>query len=56
MRVELDRAGLKIEYATVRDASSLRPISSSTREGRSLIAVWCGGVRLIDNAPWHVTT
>ena len=27
---------------------------AAVREGRSLIAAWCGGVRLIDNAPWHV--
>lgn len=54
----LERAGLQVEYATIRDAATLLPIAHtvpstrSTRPRRTLIAVRLGKVRLIDNADW----
>lgn len=61
MRRELEAAGLRVEYAVVRDAATLMPAESASMERpmRSLIAVSVGGesagrkpVRLIDNAAW----
>ncbi len=62
MRTVLERAGLAIEYAEIREASSLRaraggvprPIGQPGPERlmRALIAARLGTVRLIDNAPW----
>ncbi len=43
--------GLRVEYAVVRDAVSLRDRPASSG-GRALIAAWAGGTRLIDNGPW----
>lgn len=51
MAAELAAAGLKSEYAVVREAAGLGPWRG-TGEGRALIAAWAGGTRLIDNAPW----
>jgi len=48
----LRAAGLRTEYAVVRDATTLERLSSSTHEGRAIIAAWAGSTRLIDNAPW----
>jgi len=55
MRGELERHQLQIEYAVVRDASSLEPVqlNAPPRQPpalRSLIAARLGAVRLIDNA------
>lgn len=44
-------AGLRVEYAVVRDAETLGPMVSG-RPGRALVAAWSGGTRLIDNGPW----
>jgi pantoate--beta-alanine ligase len=61
MRSELARPGreggepVHVEYAVIREAETLRPVETS-RPGsptRALIAARVGGVRLIDNAPWH---
>lgn len=58
MRGELEAPGATIEYAVVRDASSLLPLpgvlkpTSLRRPARALIALRLGEVRLIDNAPW----
>jgi pantoate--beta-alanine ligase len=54
MRRVLYEAGLRVEYAAVRDARTLlqpRP----ERPGRALVAAWAGGTRLIDNGPWMGT-
>ena len=47
----LAAAGLKAEYAVVRDGASLTQVSAGSPD-RSLIAAWAGGTGLIDNAPW----
>lgn len=57
MLTRLRESELEVEYAVVRDATSLRPLSprsggSPSSPARALIAVRCGPVRLIDNAPW----
>ena len=47
----LERAGVRAEYAVIRDAQTLMtPVEGRPR--RALIAARLGGVRLIDNAPW----
>jgi pantoate--beta-alanine ligase len=51
MRRMLEEAGLEVDYAAVRDAVSLGPVSPG-QPARSLIAARSGSVRLIDNAPW----
>jgi pantoate--beta-alanine ligase len=57
MQIALSRAGLRIEYAAIRNARTLLPTSgASNGEGRALIAAWAGSTRLIDNAPWPSTT
>ncbi len=59
MARELRTAGLEIEYAVVRDAASLLPITtargSASAAARVLIAARLGPVRLIDNAPWPLS-
>lgn len=57
MRATLDAGGVDaIDYAAVRDAETLEPISpalaSAGRPMRCLIAARVGSVRLLDNAPW----
>ncbi len=55
MRRELDSAGVRTEYAVVRDAATLEPVAGGALAGRSyraLIAAEVGSVRLIDNAAW----
>lgn len=44
-------AGAKIDYAVVRDATTLLDVTPE-RAGRALIAARLGAVRLLDNAPW----
>jgi pantoate--beta-alanine ligase len=43
--------GLRLDYAAVRDAETLGPITGG-RPGRALVAAWAGRTRLIDNMPW----
>lgn len=54
MRETLEASGFEIDYAVVRDAQTLEPVSGFERPTRALIAArlaWPGGgVRLIDNA------
>lgn len=50
MRRVLSEAGLEVEYAVVRHGEDL--LAPRGQGDRALIAAWCGGVRLIDNAPW----
>lgn len=54
MREEVEGAGLLVEYAVVRDAAGLMPMSGGRGRGfgRALIAARLGSVRLIDNAAW----
>lgn len=61
MREVLDSAGVRTEYAVVRDARTLMPLGHEAQPGeptvcwgecRALIAAWVGETRLIDNAPW----
>ncbi len=49
MRGELERGGLRVDYAAVRDAGTLEPIDSFGFPARALIAARLGDVRLIDN-------
>lgn len=55
MREVLLRAGANIEYAVVRDASTLLslPERGPFPPARALIAAGVGGVRLIDNEAWR---
>lgn len=51
MAGELRKAGLEIEYATIRHAESLlAPVPK--QPARALVAVRLGSIRLIDNGPW----
>jgi pantoate--beta-alanine ligase len=47
----ISASGLRAEYAVVRDAETLGPVTNG-RPARSLIAAWSGATRLIDNAMW----
>ena len=49
MRETLLAHGLEIDYAVVRDAATLAPVSGFERPTRALIAARLDGVRLIDN-------
>lgn len=46
----LHAAGLRVDYAVVRDAHTLEPPHQATTERRALVAAFVGDVRLIDNA------
>ncbi|MBA4027774.1 MAG: pantoate--beta-alanine ligase [Planctomyces sp.] len=48
----LRSAGHRVEYAVVRQAETLGPITRAGDRGRALIATRLGDVRLIDNAAW----
>jgi pantoate--beta-alanine ligase len=54
MRQTLDSFGLEIEYAVVRDARTLMPVTGFERPTRALIAARLGDTRLIDNAAMTV--
>jgi pantoate--beta-alanine ligase len=54
MRDTLDAFGLETEYAVVRDARTLLPVTGFERPTRALIAARLGRTRLIDNAPMTV--
>ncbi len=54
MRYTLDAHGLETEYAVVRDARTLMPVTGFERPTRALIAVRLGSTRLIDNAQMTV--
>ena len=54
MRDTLDAHGLETEYAVVRDARTLMPVTGFERPTRALIAVRLGSTRLIDNAQMTV--
>lgn len=54
MRETLEHHGLEIEYAAVRDAETLEPVSDLRRPTRALIAARLPMVRLIDNAAMTV--
>lgn len=49
MRGTLEEHGLEIEYATIRRASDLMPVTDFNEPTRALIAARLGAVRLIDN-------
>ena len=49
MRSTLEAHGLAVDYATVRDARTLRPVQGFERPTRGLIAARLDTVRLIDN-------
>jgi pantoate--beta-alanine ligase len=55
MHSVLRAAGAHVEYAVVRDASTLLPLPDAPpyRPARSLIAATVAGVRLIDNESWR---
>ena len=48
----LEAAGVGIDYATIRDAHTLRAPTPSTSEHRAIVTAIVGGVRLLDNGPW----
>lgn len=52
MREELSDPAIQVEYAVIRDSATLRPIETSVKRARALIAARLGSTRLIDNAPW----
>jgi pantoate--beta-alanine ligase len=54
MRETLESHGLEVEYAAVRDARTLLPVTGFERPTRALIAARLGATRLIDNAPMTV--
>jgi pantoate--beta-alanine ligase len=54
MRETLESFGLEVEYAVVRDARTLMPVTGFERPTRALIAARLGSTRLIDNAPMTV--
>lgn len=54
MRETLDAHGLETEYAVVRDARTLMPVTGFEQPTRALIAARLGSTRLIDNAPMTV--
>ena len=54
MRETLEHHDLEIEYAVVRDAETLEPVSDLRRPTRALIAARLPMVRLIDNAAMTV--
>lgn len=54
MRDTLDSFGLEVEYAVVRDARTLMPVTGFERPTRALIAARLGNTRLIDNAAMTV--
>lgn len=54
MHQTLGSFGLEIEYAVVRDARTLMPVTGFERPTRALIAARLGGTRLIDNAAMTV--
>jgi pantoate--beta-alanine ligase len=43
--------GAELDYVAVVDAETLEPLDEVSTEARALIAVYLGGVHLIDNAP-----
>jgi pantoate--beta-alanine ligase len=49
-RLVLGQPGITIDYLTIVDPETLRPLPQLDRTARLLIAVEIGGVRLIDNA------
>jgi pantoate--beta-alanine ligase len=54
MRLTLQAHGLEAQYAVVRDARSLQPLTGKGQPARALIAARAGAVRLIDNcALWE---
>lgn len=55
MRNRLTGAGLSVDYAVIRDAGTLLPLSPGADRihSRILIAARLGSVRLIDNAAWE---
>jgi len=54
MRDTLESFGLEVEYAVVRDARTLLPVTGFERPTRALIAARLGRTRLIDNSPMTV--
>jgi len=54
MRDALEMHGLQTQYAEVRDAQTLMPVSTFERPTRALVAARLGSVRLIDNLPLPV--
>ncbi|MCA9286795.1 MAG: pantoate--beta-alanine ligase [Phycisphaerales bacterium] len=54
MRDTLEAHELAVEYAVVRDATTLMPVAGFDRPTRALIAARLGAVRLIDNAAMTV--
>ena len=54
MRDTLDGHGMETEYAVVRDARTLLPVTGFERPTRALIAARLGSTRLIDNAAMTV--
>ncbi len=55
LRQMLGAAGISPDYATIRDAETLRSPTGQTRGYRTLVAARVGEVRLIDNGPWPGT-
>lgn len=53
MRRTLMAHEVAIDYAAIRDASTLLPLGPDDTRGRALVAGRVGDVRLIDNAPWR---
>jgi len=48
-RLNIEAAGMKAEYFSIRDADNLQPISNNTKNIVVLAAAWLGDTRLIDN-------
>ncbi|MHC4975839.1 MAG: 4-phosphopantoate--beta-alanine ligase [Planctomycetota bacterium] len=61
MRSLMQAAGVRVEYATVRDAHTFKPLPEGTRRNepglvaRSFVAGRLGQTRILDNMPWSPT-
>ena len=54
-RFKLEAAGFRVDYITVRDPDTLKPLSGPVKHARVLAAAYLGKTRLIDNVPVPAT-
>lgn len=49
MAAEMERSGLRVDYAEIVNAETLEPVSHAAHGDVALVAAYCGKTRLIDN-------